>query len=246
MDVIIILITIAIMLFIIIAEIFTVLFRITGIPEKKAKFQTISLLTNCGYSTKESEILMAVPARRKLAMVAMILGYMFSACFISAFVTLMFTLSQNQQDSFWMPVLICAGAIILLVLIFKIKFVKRAFDNLIFKLGHKLSSSKNSNIIKVIDNYGQSSIVEITIGILPKEFESQDLKSLKIKQNFGISVLAITRGSQTINNISGDDIIKINDIVTLYGNMTSIKELFVDTLSHNEKIKIDEQININK
>ena len=180
---------------------------------------------------------MSVSSRRKLAKVAMILGYLFSACFISAFVTLMFTLSQNQQDSFWKPVLICAGTIILLVLIFKIKFVKRAFDNLIFKLGHKLSSSKNSNVIKVIDNYGQSSIVEITIGILPHEFEDKDLKTLKIKQNFGITALAITRGAQTLNNVSGEDQFKIGDIITLYGDMKTISELFENTITHNEKLK---------
>jgi hypothetical protein len=240
MDVIIILITIAIMLFIIISEIFTVLFRITGIPEKKAKFQTISLLTNCGYSTKESEIMMSVSSRRKLAKITMILGYMFSACFISAFVTLMFSLSQNQQDSLWRPVLICAGAIILLILTFKIKFIKRAFDNLIFRLGHKLRVSKTSNRVKVIDNYGQSSIVEIIIGILPNEFENKDLKTLKIKQNFGITVLAITRGSQTINNVSGEEQFKIGDIITLYGGMETISELFENTEIHNEKIKQEE------
>lgn len=234
MEVIIILFTFVIILFMIISEIFTVLFRLTGLSEDKARFQTISLLTNCGFSTKESEIIMAVSSRRRLARVAMILGYIFSACLISAIVTLIFNLSQTQQDQFWLPLLICAGVIIFFALILKIKFIKKGFDNIIFKLGHKLSHKKNQNLIKIIDNYGPNSIAEITLSIVPEEFIDKTIEQIKIKQNYGILILAITRGTKTISNVQRQDTFQENDIITVYGNISNIKEVFEELHTLNK------------
>ena len=238
MEVIIILFTFVIILFMIISEIFTVLFRLTGLSEDKARFQTISLLTNCGFSTKESEIIMSVSSRRRLARVAMILGYIFSACLISAIVTLIFNLSQTQQDQFWLPLLICGGTITIVTLIFKIKFIKKGFDNIIFKLGHKLSHKKNQNLIKIIDNYGPNSIAEITLSIIPKEFIDKTIEQIKIKQNYGILILAITRGTKTISNVQRQDIFQENDIITVYGNISNIKEVFEDLHTLNKQLSI--------
>ena len=36
----------------VITELFTMLFRFTGLPDERARFQVISLLTGCGYTTK--------------------------------------------------------------------------------------------------------------------------------------------------------------------------------------------------
>ena len=61
---------ILIMVFIIIyymlIQVFSVLFRISGLTKVKAKFQVISLLTNSGFTTSESEIVVTDKLRRKL------------------------------------------------------------------------------------------------------------------------------------------------------------------------------------
>ena len=49
-------ISIAIVLYIYTIEVFTILFRITGLTKEKAKFQVISLITCSGYTTSEAEI----------------------------------------------------------------------------------------------------------------------------------------------------------------------------------------------
>ena len=66
-----------IMVYLFLIRIFTVLFRITGLTNEKAKFQAISLLTSCGFTTSESEIIANDKARRKIAIIAMITGYGF-------------------------------------------------------------------------------------------------------------------------------------------------------------------------
>ena len=60
--------------YILIIDIFTILFRMSGMTEEKAKFQVISLLTNSGYTTKESELVVSKLLRRKLARTVMLLS----------------------------------------------------------------------------------------------------------------------------------------------------------------------------
>ncbi|MBQ6427870.1 MAG: hypothetical protein IJK03_03765, partial [Oscillospiraceae bacterium] len=56
-----------ILIYWIITELFTILFRFTGLPDERARFQVISLLTGCGYTTRESELFISNRSRRRLA-----------------------------------------------------------------------------------------------------------------------------------------------------------------------------------
>ncbi len=214
--------------YMIIAEIFTVLFRLTGLPEEKARLQVVSLLTTCGFTTKETEPFVTTSARRKLCITAMIFGYAFSATLVSAFISIVLSIGSTQDENLWIVLLILAGAMLLFIILSKIKFVKNGFDAIIFKLGHSLSKSKTKNFLKVIDNYGTNSIVELTLIMLPFNFNERTLEELKIKQNYGLTVLAINRAGKVINNVSRDEILKEKDIVTLYGDLNNIKSIFID------------------
>ena len=164
---------IVIIAFMLITEIFTVLFRLTGLPEAKARLQVVSLLTTCGFTTKETEIFVTTPARRKLAITAMIFGYAFSATLVSAFVSIVLSLGSQYDSSIWITFGILLAVLFVVILLSKIKFVKNAFDSLIFKLAHKLSKSKTKNFLKVIDDYGLNSIVELTLIDIPNEFKDK-------------------------------------------------------------------------
>ncbi len=41
-----------ILLYWVITEVFTFIFRLTGLPAEKARFQVMSLLTGCGFTTR--------------------------------------------------------------------------------------------------------------------------------------------------------------------------------------------------
>ena len=81
----------SIILYVTLVKTFGIMFRITGLPKNKAMFQAISLFTNCGFTTGESEIIVNNTKRRKLAMACMIIGHVFSVIFIS----LIFLLFQS-------------------------------------------------------------------------------------------------------------------------------------------------------
>ena len=64
-----------ILIYWVITELFTILFRFTGLPDERARFQVISLLTGCGYTTRESEMFLSNRRRRRLARITMLFGY---------------------------------------------------------------------------------------------------------------------------------------------------------------------------
>ena len=67
-----------ILVYSIISELFTMLFRFTGLPDERARFQVVSLLTGCGFTTRESEMILSSRSRRRLARITMLFGYVFN------------------------------------------------------------------------------------------------------------------------------------------------------------------------
>ena len=221
--------------YMLIAEIFTVLFRLTGLPEAKARLQVVSLLTTCGFTTKETEVFVTTPTRRKLAITAMIFGYAFSATLVSAFISIILSIGNSQDENLWHVFLILLVVMVTFIILSKIKFLKNAFDSLIFKIGHKLSKTKTKNFLKVVDAYDANSIVEITLVDIPNNFKNKTLEEIKIRQNYNLTVLAITRENKIINNIKKEDFFKEKDIVTVYGNFDDIKKVFIEDVEKEIK-----------
>ena len=85
-----------VLLYWIISETFTVFFRLIGLPDEKARFQVVSLLTGCGFTTRESEMILTTRSRRRLARVTMLFGYIFNVTIVSALVNIFVSLKVNE------------------------------------------------------------------------------------------------------------------------------------------------------
>lgn len=236
---------VVIILFIIVSEIFTILFRVTGLPEKKARFQAVSLLTTSGFTTNESELIMKVSLRRRFARAAMILGYTFSAAFISVLVSLIISAGTDGNaetiEDLWILIGTLTAVLIVFILLTKVRFVKNSFDKFVTKLSFRLLKSKNDNIITIIDNYSTNIIAEVYLSFLPSLFANSTLEDTKIKQNYGIVVLAVARNNKIFTHVEKDFIFQKDDVVVLYGNEQIIKELFWEKHDSTEKQEVKEQ-----
>lgn len=95
------------------------------------------------------------------------------------------------------------------------------------------------NVIEILDNYEQKSIAEVSIRNLPDILTNTPLRENGMKANFGIQVLAIKRGKMMITDVSGDEILKPNDLIVVFGKIRKIKELFLKEpqtdIEENEK-----------
>ena len=87
-----------ILIYWVIAEFFTVLFRFTGVPDEKARFQVISLLTGCGFTTRESEMILSSRSRRRLSRMIMLFGYVFNITFITALINVFLSLKSSDRS----------------------------------------------------------------------------------------------------------------------------------------------------
>ncbi len=216
-----------IFLYLIIAEVFTVLFRLMGMPTRKARFQVISLMTNSGYTTDESEIIVNSKKRRKLAMATMLFGYTFTVTAVSTLVNLISTLFAAQSHNFLLTLTYITSALLIIFVVHKLKFIRRGFDNLIIKLGNKYIFDSTQNQIDILDVVKSSVVAEVRVSShLPPSLEGKTVLEAGIRKDYGIQVLAIIKQGTSISSVSPGDYIEKTDKVILFGELTEICRLF--------------------
>ena len=117
----------------IIMDFFTMLFRFTGLPVERARFQVMSLLTGCGFTTRESEAIQAFRPRRRLAFMTMVFGYAFNITIVSAFINVFLSLKLVQKENLVLSILIPFYVVLLIILLLKVQKV-REWENRFFEM----------------------------------------------------------------------------------------------------------------
>lgn len=221
-----------IIIYVFIIDVFAILFRITGLTREKAKFQAISMLTCCGFTTSEAEIITGDKVRRKIAVIAMITGYAFSVVIVSLVINLLVSLNKTTTDSALDIIILSFLGFIALIIIFRLPFVIKPIERLIELIGYKLLKRNNfENTISMLDNYGNDAIAEVTINKLPRQLEGKSLFESKIRDLYKINVLMIKRKNKIIQ-ITKDTMVQNGDILVVFGRKQSIKDLFAKQISH--------------
>lgn len=217
---------ILIILYITIIEIFTVILMITGMSNTRAKFQVISLLTNCGFTTTESEIIVSSRKRRKIAITIMLFGDIFNVAIVSLLVNMVISFSKNKDFDVFQSSLYLLGFLVFITIIKKIQFFRVKFDSIVKRIATKVIFSKKANPMLIIDNMHGFAIVEIKIIEVPKMLDNKTLLQSRISKDYGIRVLNIKRDDLSMGDISKDEVIIKNDRVMAYGPLVNIIDVF--------------------
>lgn len=214
--------------YLLICEIFTILFRLTGLTEETARFQVISMLTTCGFTTVESELITSSRKRRKLAFITILFGYIFSVTIVSMVIN--FFMRLNDGYSFQLILKAMLAIIVLIVIwyaLLRVNFVKNNFDKFISKIGIKAMFKNQHNPIMILGIFKSEVIAEITITNLPEELINIQLKDSNIRINYNLQILTILRDNDSTVIVNGESILKTNDKVIIFGSLKNIKKLFV-------------------
>lgn len=214
-------------------NIFTILFRMTGMTKEKAKFQVISLITNSGYTTTESELIMEKPLRRKLARFIMLFGYIFSLTFIAVFVNVILNLPQAIQQDFWNIVIMLFVIVIIWALISRTPKIQQAFNNGIEKLGRKILYGKTTNIITVLGEYQSDIVAAINVGAVPEALKGKSVEAIKSNEDTPIKIILIKREGKLIRESDENAQIKEKDELVVLGKFSTIKAVFTDKPASN-------------
>ncbi len=215
-----------ILVYVSIAEIFTVLFRLTGLTEEKARFQVISMLTNSGFTTAESELITSSKIRRKLARLTMLFGYSFTVTIVSIIVNIFLALTKAQLEHLWETAIVILISFFILYMLKNFNFIKKNFDNLIEKIGNKIMFGDKSNVIVILDTYGSNVMAEIKFTVIPNELKDIPLGKSNLSQNYNLKIILIKRDGIMSTQINGDTIIQENDSVVVFGDYKIMRSLF--------------------
>ena len=215
-----------IIIYIVISDIITIFFRLTGLTEEKARFQVISLLTNSGYTTQESESIVSSKLRRRLARATMLFGYAFTVTIVSTTVNFFMTLGKSELDS----LVVVLPILLLIVLGFhflrRSSFFKTKFDCWIETIGNRIMFGKRSNPVVLMEDYGNMVVAHIYLRQVPEILRGIPLSRSVIMSRYNILVMMVKQKNGGATQANADTVLKPDDIIVVLGARKNIREVF--------------------
>jgi Trk-type K+ transport system membrane component len=220
---------------IVVVTIGAVLFELTGMHWRQAKFQAISCFTSTGFTTKEAELVMVNQRRRRIASALMILG---NAGFITLFATLVNSFAGDLKflkrqlpivdkilpESLW-PL---ANLLVLLLIGYLLykglshTKISNLYVNFIKRRVEKQKSVKKVTFEEVVlatGGYGTLGInIKTNSHLAGKTIKQNKLSTDKIK------VLAIERNQESLAFPNESEKLEIGDKIICFGNLIELKE----------------------
>lgn len=230
-----------IIMYYIIYKMYAVLFRISGITKEKSRFQAISLLTNAGFTTGESEIIVGENSRRSIAIAAMLTGYFFSVVIVSLFINLFLSMDLSQFDTQIFIIFVGFGGMFVFFLFMHIPAVQKALDKAIDGLTIRIfRRTVKENYISVLDTYGEDAVVNIYLYKVPPFLEGRRVVDSDVRKRFNVNIMMYTRNGEN-HYVTKDTIFSRKDRLTAFGPLASIREAFLLKDKRKEKARKSEE-----
>ncbi len=210
----------------IISELFAMLFRFTGLPDEKARFQVTSLLTGCGFTTRESEMIISTKARRRLARMTMLFGYVFNITIVTAFINVFMSLKLADMAADLIGLLIPVLAIIVIIVFMRVPAVRSRAERFFEKLAGRILHQDTANTILLLDHIGQGSIAQVSLKEVPEALDGRTLAQIGLKKELNILVMLIESGGGKPVEAKADTIFKPGDKLTVFGDYKHMSEVF--------------------
>ena len=210
----------------VISELFAMLFRFTGLPDEKARFQVTSLLTGCGFTTHESELLLTTKSRRRLARLTMLFGYVFNLTIVSAFINVFFSLKISELAADLISSLIPLLVILFIVAFMRVPRVRAWGDRIIEKLAGRIIHRDIANTILLMDYIGQESIAQVTLNEVPEELRGKVLAESGLKTDHNILVMLVEPRGGKAEPANAQTVFQVGDKLTVFGDYAAISRIF--------------------
>ena len=216
-----------ILLYWVIAELFTFFFRLTGLPAERSRFQVLSLLTGTGFTTKESERILASRRRRRLARITMLFGYVFNITIVSAFINVFLSMKVVQLGNEIFGFLIPLATVALIFVFMRVPKIHAWGEHLFRRFADRIfDRTETFNAVLLIDHIGSESIVQVTLRHIPDEYRGLTLAQTKLRAETGILVMLVERGGGKPMAAQADTVFETGDKLTVFGDYATICKTF--------------------
>ena len=233
-------------IYLIMIEFFSVAFKLTGLATNKIRFQVASLFTGAGFTTQESELITNDTRRRKIAIVCMYTGHIFSVVIMGLIINVLISIGESLNadrpartfTEWYFIVFYISLGVFLLVLILKIPPVNKRFQKILEKIAINTSKARReTNIVTVLDYYGRSAVVEVALNKIPDFAKDTSLGNMALTKKYALILLSLKRGNRRVL-ISKDTMLAKGDVIVAYGHINDIRDCFINSVA-GEKKKID-------
>lgn len=195
----------------------------TGMDEKRAKFQALSAFSGTGFTRKEAESFINNPKRRRIITWLMILG---NAGIVTVIVTTTSSLVTSKGYQLSLNVMILLGGIFLIYKIVTHKGFIRRWESFIedkFVQSHVFEEGITEDLLHLIEGYGLVRVmITDKLPIIGSSIAEQKLTEKEIL------VLGIERGKNWIPIPKPKETIQDGDKVVVYGSLNVLKGVFGD------------------
>ncbi len=197
--------------------------NLTGMSRSASQFQAASAFFGVGYTTRESEMVVEHPVRRRIILHLIIAG---NIGITSALAALVVTLMQTHQDDahFWLMAPLLIAGIVGFGLLMNVGWVKRPLDVLMRRLLTRAGVIRALDyevLLHVQDGFSVSE-VELVEG---HPFVGQTLGASRPSDR-GIVILGIHRKDGTFAGVPGKHaVLHAGDVAMIYGSDAAVKRM---------------------
>ncbi len=204
-------------------EILSIVLKLTGLELSKARFQVISILTHTGFTTRESELIVQHPTRRRIASALMIVSYVAQITLI----TLLFNVLTQATRDILATAAALGGMVLFVIVVTQSKYLSDRFDRLTEKLLKKRMKKVNSGnrIEQVLNLSPEFSIYELIVDT-DSFICDKTLSDLRLKEHF-IQILKIDRGSEVIDFPQAGTRVLAGDRMIVYGKIDALTQMIM-------------------
>lgn len=193
----------------------------TGMDKKKARFQALSAFSGTGFTTKEAELVINHPLRRKIITWLMILG---NAGIVAVIVTTTSSLVTSRGYQLPVNVIILIVGIYLIYRIATYKKFIRIWESFIEKKlvkSHVFEEASTEDLLHFLEGYG---LVRKIIGE-KSSLAGASLAECRLNKK-GLLVLGIERDKNWIPTPRASEVMKEGDGIVVYGSLDVLNKLF--------------------
>ena len=209
----------------IVSELFAMLFRFTGLPDEKARFQVISLLTGCGFTTRESELLLSTRSRRRLTRITMLFGYVFNITIVSMLINVVLSIQIDEVSNLF-SILIPVLAAAIIIFFMRVPRLRAWGDHFIESIANRLARRETANSVLLVDYIGEDSIAQVTLSEVPEEFREKTLARMGLKAEYNILVMLIEKPGKKAVAAGAKTVFEAGDKLTVFGDYKTICRAF--------------------
>jgi hypothetical protein len=195
--------------------------RMTGLDKDTANFQALSAFTRTGFTTREAELVVNNPQRRRIVTWLIILG---NAGIIAIIVSATSSLSRGTGYELLISIAVLVVGLYLIFLLGRYMGFARIWESFIEKRLVQLSFFKTPAIKHLLQLSGGYGIAQVVIAEGAPSLDSfLEQKQLSQKE---LVVLGIERGEGWINMPSTKDVVATGDRLIIYGHLSTLEGMF--------------------